>query len=81
MPEHGDSGQRSADLLLEGEKRPTLGCRALGDAVLERLDRKQAGIAAPAHGLALVRVTYPEEAGIPPANADTPLINVYDAAL
>jgi 3-isopropylmalate dehydrogenase len=32
------AGHRSADLLLEGESRPTLGCRALGDAVLARLE-------------------------------------------
>ena len=33
--------------------------------VLESRDRKQAGIAAPPHGLTLVAVDYPESAGIP----------------
>jgi 3-isopropylmalate dehydrogenase len=31
------AGHRSADLLLEGETRPALGCRALGDRVVERI--------------------------------------------
>jgi tRNA pseudouridine38-40 synthase len=33
--------------------------------VLERQDRKQGGIAAPPHGLTLVSVDYPDDAGIP----------------
>ncbi len=49
--------------------------------VLLSRDRKAAGVAAPAHGLTLVHVRYPEAAGIPPANADTSVINVYDSAL
>jgi len=36
----------------------------VGD-VLERRDRKAGGIAAPPHGLTLVRVDYPAEFGIP----------------
>jgi 3-isopropylmalate dehydrogenase len=32
-----DAGLRTADLLLPGEQRATIGCRAMGDAVLERL--------------------------------------------
>ncbi len=31
------AGHRTGDLLLEGEERPTLGCRAMGDRVLEAL--------------------------------------------
>jgi len=31
------AGHRTADLLLEGETRPALGCRTMGDRVLERL--------------------------------------------
>jgi 3-isopropylmalate dehydrogenase len=31
------AGHRSADLLLGGEARPALGCRAMGDRVVERL--------------------------------------------
>jgi 3-isopropylmalate dehydrogenase len=31
------AGHRTADLLLEGETRPALGCRAMGDRVVERL--------------------------------------------
>jgi 3-isopropylmalate dehydrogenase len=34
-----DAGHRTADLLLPGETRPALGCRAMGDRVLERLGR------------------------------------------
>ena len=30
-------GLRTGDLLLEGEDRPTVGCTAMGDAVLGRL--------------------------------------------
>jgi len=33
--------------------------------VLESRDRKQGGIAAPPHGLTLVAVDYPKDAGIP----------------
>jgi len=32
-----DDGYRTADLVLPGEKRATIGCRAMGDLVLERL--------------------------------------------
>ena len=32
-----DDGHRSADLVLEGEERTVVGCRAMGDLVLERL--------------------------------------------
>ncbi|HSJ97468.1 MAG TPA: 3-isopropylmalate dehydrogenase, partial [Myxococcota bacterium] len=31
------AGHRTADLLLPGERRPTLGCRAMGDLVVARL--------------------------------------------
>jgi hypothetical protein len=31
------AGNRTADLLLEGETGPALGCRAMGDRVVERL--------------------------------------------
>jgi 3-isopropylmalate dehydrogenase len=31
------AGHRSVDLLLPGEKRPTVGCRAMGDLVVEAL--------------------------------------------
>ncbi len=31
-------GHRTGDLVLEGEERPTLGCRAMGDAVLRHLE-------------------------------------------
>jgi len=31
------AGHRTADLLLSGEERETVGCRAMGDLVLERL--------------------------------------------
>ena len=34
--------------------------------VLESRDRKRGGVAAPPHGLTLVRVDYPDEYGIPP---------------
>jgi 3-isopropylmalate dehydrogenase len=34
------AGHRSADLLLEGETQPPLGCRALGDRVVERLEAR-----------------------------------------
>ncbi len=50
------------------------------DVLLSR-DRKAAGVAAPAHGLTLAQVRYPEESGIPLANADTSAIKVYDSAL
>ncbi len=33
-----EEGHRTADLLLPGEERPVLGCRAMGDRVLARLD-------------------------------------------
>ncbi len=33
-----EAGHRSADLLLPGEERPTLGCRAMGDRVLAALE-------------------------------------------
>jgi tRNA pseudouridine38-40 synthase len=49
--------------------------------VLASRDRTAAGVAAPAHGLTFVNVRYPDAAGVPPANADTPVINVYDSAL
>ena len=32
-----DAGHRTADLVLPGESRPTLGCRAMGDRVLAAL--------------------------------------------
>lgn len=50
-------------------------------AVLDSCDRTAAGIAAPAHGLTLLNVRYPEATGVPPANADTPVLNVYDSPL
>jgi 3-isopropylmalate dehydrogenase len=34
-----DAGHRSVDLLLPGEKRPSVGCRAMGDLVVARLGR------------------------------------------
>ena len=49
--------------------------------VLESRDRKAAGIAAPPHGLFLVEVAYPSSFQMPPRNADTPLIKVYDSPL
>jgi len=49
--------------------------------VLDTRQRTAAGVAAPAHGLTFVHVSYPGDAGLPPANADTPLINVYDSTL
>ena len=33
-----EEGVRTRDLVLEGEERPVLGCRAVGDRVLELLD-------------------------------------------
>jgi len=33
-----EEGHRTADLVLEGETRPSLGCRAMGDRILERLE-------------------------------------------
>ena len=49
--------------------------------VLASRDRKSGGIAAPAHGLTLVRVAYPPSFGIPPGGRDAAAINVYDSAL
>ena len=34
-----DAGSRSVDLLLPGEQRPTVGCRAMGDLVVDQLGR------------------------------------------
>ena len=34
-----DAGHRTGDLLLPGEKRPTIGCRRMGDLVVEALER------------------------------------------
>ncbi len=33
------AGNRTSDLVLDGEDRPTLGCRAMGDAVLHALEK------------------------------------------
>jgi 3-isopropylmalate dehydrogenase len=33
------AGHRTGDLVLEGEDRPTLGCRAMGEAVLHELEK------------------------------------------
>jgi isocitrate/isopropylmalate dehydrogenase len=32
------AGHRSADLILEGEDRPVVGCVAMGDLVIEQLE-------------------------------------------
>ncbi|MFQ6007200.1 MAG: tRNA pseudouridine(38-40) synthase TruA [Woeseia sp.] len=37
--------------------------------VLEDLDRTKAGVAAPAHGLTLINIDYPEHYGLPPAGS------------
>jgi hypothetical protein len=34
-----DAGHRTGDLLLPGEKRATIGCKRMGDLVLEALER------------------------------------------
>ena len=47
--------------------------------VLESRDRKAGGVAAPPHGLVFRSVRYPEPFSIPPQNADSPDINVYDS--
>jgi len=49
--------------------------------VLDSADRRAGGVAAPAHGLTLLEVRYPDRYGVPPRNGDTPGINVYDSAL
>lgn len=47
--------------------------------VLESKDRKSGGVAAPPHGLVFRAVRYPDRFGVPPQNADSPDINVYDS--
>lgn len=49
--------------------------------VLESRDRRQGGVAAPPHGLTFMQVSYPRSTGVPPANADSFVINVYDSPL
>lgn len=49
--------------------------------VLRSGDRRNAGAAAPAHGLTLAAVSYPDRFGVPAADADTSEIYVYDARL
>lgn len=50
-------------------------------AVLESRDRREAGPAAPPHGLTFAGVDYPEVYSLPTRIADTPPINVYDSPL
>jgi tRNA pseudouridine38-40 synthase len=57
-----------------GERPP-----AWAGQVLESRDRKAGGVAAPAHGLVFRSVRYPDRFGVPPQNADSPDINVYDS--
>lgn len=47
-------------------------------AVLAGTDRTAAGMAAPPCGLTLAHVAYPDRFGVPPRNADSAVINVYD---
>lgn len=49
--------------------------------VLASRDRKAGGVAAPAHGLTFMRVEYPAPFGVPPADGDAAVINVYDSTL
>jgi tRNA pseudouridine38-40 synthase len=49
--------------------------------VLKSVDRTEAGVAAPPHGLTFMDVRYPASCGVPPADADSPGINVYDSLL
>jgi len=39
-----EAGHRTADLLLPGETRPSVGCRAMGDLVLEAFARGAGGV-------------------------------------
>ena len=50
-------------------------------SVLDRTDRKAAGIAAPPQGLTFAGVRYPEKFGVPPGNGDSIGFNVYDSVL
>mgnify|MGYP001812109213 CR=1 FL=1 len=47
--------------------------------VLASRDRKVGGITAPPHGLVFRSVQYPDSFGVPPQNADSSGINVYDS--
>jgi tRNA pseudouridine38-40 synthase len=49
--------------------------------VLRGADRTAAGVAAPPHGLTLLAVGYPAAFGVPPGDADSLGINVYDSPL
>jgi tRNA pseudouridine38-40 synthase len=49
--------------------------------ILAGADRTAAGAAAPPHGLTFMRVHYPESFGVPPGNADSFGIYVYDSPL
>ncbi len=49
--------------------------------VLESRDRKQGGVAAPAHGLTLIAVDYPPQFRIPTVTDPEPGSFVYDASL
>jgi hypothetical protein len=35
-----DAGHRTGDIVLEGEDRPTIGCTAMGDQVLEHWQQR-----------------------------------------
>ena len=49
--------------------------------LLDGADRTKGGVAAPAHGLTLLDVRYPDRYGVPRRNGDSPGINVYDSGL
>ena len=49
--------------------------------ILASRDRTASGVAAPPHGLTFMSVRYPDGTGVPPANADSPVIKVYDSRL
>lgn len=57
-----------------GEQPP-----AWAQTVLESKDRKAGGVAAPPHGLVFRSVRYPDHYAVPPQNADSSDINVYDS--
>jgi len=60
----------------KGDEKPDWARTVLGSA-----NRKKGGIAAPAHGLTLIDVAYPDRFGVPPGNRDSSDINVYDSHL